>query len=745
MQATAIRISARVIAAAALMGAVSLARAETLDERLETLLGKMTLEEKAGQLNLVSLEPGFDPESVRRGEVGAVINFSNQHLASTIDSYARSSRLGIPLLVGLDIVHGYRTVLPLPIGMAASFDPGLVRRATAAAARESLAVGVNWSFAPMADVARDLRWGRVVEGLGEDPWLTGQFAAAQVEGFRDGGVASTLKHFAGYSAVYGGRDYDVTWVPPTELYDTHLPPFRDGIRAGADAVMTALTALNGLPTTADGHLMTQILRRELGFKGVAIADWEAVASLVKHGVAKDGAEATRKAFSAGVDMDMTSGLFVKHLPEEVRAGRISQASLDASVRRVLRLKFGLGLFDRPLLDPATAEGKLLTRETRTVAREAARASLVLLKNRGDLLPIDPTKVKRIALVGPFAESKWDQVGPHEGNGQVDDVISIRAGLAERAEKAGITLDFAPGCDRICADRSDFPKAVEAAKAADLVIAVVGEGRDQSGEGSSRAYLGMRGVQQDLIREVAATGKPLVMLVFGGRPVELHEAIDRAQAALMVWIPGTEGGPAVAETLFGDAAPSGKLPVSWPRTVGQLPMSYDRRAGGRPHIDGARWTLGYTDETISPLFPFGYGLTYTHFAYGEPEVLTPKVGVGDRHEASLEVRTTVTNTGMRAGRTVAQLYLSQPVASRSRPLRLLKGAVPLTLAPGETGVARFRIPSRDLGYHEADGTLVVEAGDYRVFVGEDSDAAKGADFAVETGWRGPPGNVEASSR
>ncbi|MCE4222561.1 glycosyl hydrolase [Methylobacterium sp. C25] len=745
MRAKAFRIGARFFAATALVCAASLVRAETIDERVEALLGKMTLEEKAGQLNLVSLEPGFDPESVRRGEVGAVINFSNQHLASNIDSYARSSRLGIPLLVSLDIVHGYRTVLPLPIGMAASFDPGLVRRATAAAARESLAVGVNWSFAPMADVARDLRWGRVVEGLGEDPWLTGQLTAAQVEGFRDGGVASTLKHFAGYSAVNGGRDYDVTWVPPTELYDTYLPPFRAGIRAGADSVMTALTALNGLPTTADPHLMTQILRRELGFKGVLIADWEAVASLIKHGVAKDGADATRKAFAAGVDMDMTSGLFVKYLPDEVRAGRITQASLDESVRRVLRLKFGLGLFDKPLLDPASADGKLLTRETRAVAREAAQASFVLLKNQNDLLPINPAKVKRIALVGPFAESKWDQVGPHEGNGQVDDVISIRTGLAERAEKAGITLDFAPGCDRLCADPSDVPKAVEAAKAADLVIAVVGEGRDQSGEGSSRAYLGMRGAQQDLIRQVAATGKPLVMLVFGGRPVELHEAIDRAQAAMMIWIPGTEGGPAVAETLFGDVAPSGKMPLSWPRTVGQLPLTYDRRPGGRPHIDGARWTLGYTDETISPLFPFGYGLTYTHFAYGDPEVLTPKVGVGDRHEATLEVKTSVTNTGTRPGRTVAQLYLSQPVASRSRPLRLLKGAVPLSLAPGETGIARFRIPSRDLGFHEADGTLVVEAGNYRVFVGEDSDAVKGADFAVETGWRGAPGNIEARSR
>ncbi|GJD83702.1 Beta-xylosidase [Methylobacterium haplocladii] len=325
------------------------------------------------------------------------------------------------------------------------------------------------------------------------------------------------------------------------------------------------------------------------------------------------------------------------------------------------------------------------------------------------------------------------------------MISIRTGLTERAAKAGIALDYAAGCDRICSERADFPKAIEAAKAADLVVAVIGEGRDQSGEGSSRAYLGMRGLQQDLVQELAATGKPLLLLVFGGRPVELHEAIDRAQAAMMIWIPGTEGGPAVAETLFGDFDPSGKMPLSWPRTVGQMPLTYDRRAGGRPHIDGARWTLGYNDETISPRFPFGYGLTYTSFAYGDPEVVTPKVGVGDRYEAVLEVRTSVTNTGTRPGRTVAQLYLNQPVASRSRPLRLLKGAVPMVLAPGETAVATFRVPSRDLGFHDTDGTLVVEAGDYRVFVGEDSDAPKSAGFSVETGWRSAPGNVEASSR
>lgn len=715
------------------------APAQTVDQRVEALLARMTLEEKAGQLNLVSLEPDFDPESVRRGEVGGVINFSNQYLSSEIDAKARASRLGIPLLISLDIVHGYRTVLPLPIGMAASFDDDLVRRASAAAARETKAVGVNWTFSPMADVARDQRWGRIVEGLGEDPWLTSRLTAAQVQGFREGGIASTLKHFAGYSAVNGGRDYDVTWVAPSELYDTYLPPFRAGLRAGAESVMTALTALNGMPTTGDVPLMQGILRREMGFQGVLIADWQAIGSLMKHGVAADGPEAVRKAFAAGVDMDMTSGLYVKHLPEEVRAGRIAQAAVDEAVRRVLRMKFALGLFDKPVLDPATAESQLLTPETRAVAREAARSSFVLLKNERNLLPIDKTKVRRIALIGPFADSQWDQLGPHEGNGQVNDVIAIRAALGDRARFEGVAFDYAQGCDRDCAETGGFAEAVEKAKAADIVVAVVGEGRDRSGEGNSRSQLGMRGHQQALIQALAETGKPVVMLVFGGRPVELHQAIDRAQAAMMIWIPGTEGGPAVAETLFGDVSPAGKLPLSWPRTVGQMPLSYDRRPGGRPHEPGHRWTLGYNDETIFPLFPFGYGLSYTRFDYGAPEVTTPILPGPD---TVLEVRCPVTNTGARAGRTVAQLYVSQPVASRSRPLRLLKGVVPLDLAPGETKTATFQVPAQELGYHEPDGSLFIEAAKYRVFVGADSNATGSAEFAVEMGRRAPIDGIEA---
>ena len=716
--------------------------AEPVEPRIEALLSRMTLEEKAGQLNLISHEPILDLDSLRRGEVGAVINFNNAGLIAQADRLARSSRLGVPLLVGLDIVHGYRTIFPLPLALAASFDAGLVRRAAAAQARESVGVGLNWTFSPMADVARDLRWGRVAEGLGEDPWLTGRLAAAQVEGFRDGGLASTLKHFAGYSAVLGGRDYDATFVAPTELHDLHLPPFRDGIRAGADAVMTALTAMNGLPATADPALLTGLLRRQMGFSGLVVADWQAVASLMKHGVGRDGAEAARKALLAGVDMDMTSGLFLRHLPDEVRAGRISETVVDAAVRRVLRLKFGLGLFDRPVIDPAGAEEKLLRPETRRLAREAARASLVLLQNREDLLPVDPARVRRIAVIGPFADSAWDQVGPHEGAGQEWDAVTVLAGLRERAAAAGVAIDFAPGCPRVCDSRAGFPEAVEAAERADLVVAVMGEPRDRSGEGSSSATLAWPGLQHDLLAAISRPGKPVALVVVGGRPTELGDALEQAQAVLMAWLPGLEGGPAIAETLFGDASPSGKLPVSWPRKVGQLPLTYDALPGGRPHIPNSRWTMGYADESPLPLFPFGYGLSYTRFTYGEPEIVKPHVGVGDRHEAVLDVRAAVTNHGTRPGRAVAQLYISQPVAGRSRPRRLLKEVALLVLASGETGTASFRVPARELGYHEPDGTLVVEAGVYLAHVGGDSVATRSAGFTVETGWRGSPGSDEA---
>ncbi|ACL57267.1 glycoside hydrolase family 3 N-terminal domain-containing protein [Methylobacterium nodulans] len=694
-------------------------RADSIEDRIETLLRQMTLEEKAGQLNLVSLGPDFDPETVRKGQAGAVVNFNNQHLIAEIDAIARSSRLGIPLLIGLDIVHGYRTIFPPPLGLAASFDPNLLRRVAEAQAQEARAIGLNWTFSPMADVARDVRWGRIIEGTGEDAWLGAQLTQAQVEGYRAGGLATAVKHFIGYSAVEGGRDYDATRVVPTDLHDVHLPSFRAAIAAGSEAVMTALTSLNGVPVSADADLLVKLLRKELDFGGVVLADWQAVEGLIAHGVARDGAEAARKAFLAGVDVDMTSGLFVRHLPDEVRAGRVTMAQLDAAVRRVLRMKLALGLFERPAYEPRDAAGALLSPSARALARAATRASLVLLQNRDGLLPIDPARTKRIAVVGPLADAAWDQLGPHEGAGRPEDTITILKGLETRAAAIGATVTTHPGCDPLCRSRAGFASAVAEAREADLIVAVLGEPRTLSGEGSSRAYLTLPGFQQELLAELAQTGRPVILVLIGGRPLELGTALQHAGSVLMAWFPGTEGGSAVAEVLFGDESPAGRLPITWPRTVGQLPLTYDRLPGGRPHDPGMRWTLRYADESPEPLFPFGFGLSYTQFAYGKPELQTPRLGEGGSIDEELSVRIAVTNTGQRPGREVAQLYIRQPVARRSRPTRLLRGMRLVELEPGQTRTVIFRVPLRDLGFHDPDGALIIEPGQYQIFIGSNS--------------------------
>ncbi|WP_407527987.1 glycoside hydrolase family 3 N-terminal domain-containing protein [Methylobacterium oryzisoli] len=711
-------------------------RAEAIEIRIETLLRQMTLEEKVGQLNLVSLGPDFDPESVRQGQVGAVINFNNQHLVAEIDAASRSSRLGIPVLIGLDIIHGYKTIFPPPLALAASFDPDLMRRVAEAQAHEARAVGLNWTFSPMADVARDVRWGRVIEGTGEDAWLVAQLTRAQVEGYRAGRLATTVKHYIGYGTVEGGRDYDATRAAPTELRDIHLPAFRAGIEAGSEAVMTALTSLNGLPVSADADLLG-LLRKELGFTGVILADWQAVEGLIAHGVARDGAEATRKAFLAGIDMDMTSGLFVRHLPDEVRAGRVTMAQLDAAVRRVLRMKFALGLFEQPTFDPRDAARELLTPSMRASARAAARASLVLLQNRDAVLPINPARTKRIAVVGPLADAPWDQLGPHEGAGRPEDTITILKGLETRAAAAGMAVMSHPACDPLCRTREGFASAVTMAKEADLIVAVLGEPRTLSGEGSSRAYLTLPGFQQELLADLARTGRPVILVLMGGRPLELGAALEHASGVLMAWFPGTEGGPAVAEILFGDENPSGRLPVTWPRTVGQLPLTYDRLPGGRPHEPGLRWTLRYADESPEPQFPFGYGLSYTQFAYGRPVVSSPSDGESGPLDQELSVRVAVTNTGQRRGRDVAQLYLRQPVARRSRPSRLLRGAQVVELEAGQTQPVVFRVPLRDLGFHDPDGGLVIEPGPYQIFVGGSSAAESGTDVEIKHPYRVAP--------
>lgn len=711
---------------------------EEVERRVEALLARMTLDEKIGQLNLVSNGPLYRPDQVRAGRVGAGINFNNAGDIAAAQELARGSRLGIPLLFGLDVLHGFRTTFPVPLAETATFNPDLARKAAEWSAREAAHVGVQWTYAPMADISRDPRWGRIVEGAGEDPHLARRFAAARVEGFHAGGLATAVKHFAGYGAATGGRDYDATDIPPAELRDVFLPPYRAAIEAGSQTVMSAFNALNGLPATANPGLLTGILREEWGFTGFVVSDWAAIHELIAHGIAKDGAEAARKALLAGVDMDMMGGLYDAHLADEVRAGRVPEAAVDEAVRRVLRVKLRLGLFERAPVDPAHVDAIFPTPQSRDAAREVARESMVLLQNRGGVLPLKPG-TRRVAVVGALAASAKDQLGPHAARGHVEDTVTILEGLRARAERAGAGVAYAEGCNVRCEDADGFAAAVEAARAAELVVAVLGEPEFMSGEAASRAHLRLPGRQDALLAALAATGKPIVLVLVAGRPLELGAALDHASAVLMAWYSGIEGGPALAELLFGDASPSGKLPLSWPRTAGQVPMHYNRLPTGRPHRADNRFTLGYMDEENEPLFPFGFGLSYAAFRFSDLAVAAPRLSASD----TVEVTVTVANTGRVVAQEVVQLYVRDAVASRSRPVRELKAFEKVVLAPGESRAVTLRVPGHELGFHLEDGTYVVEPGRFDIWVGASARAELAASFELTEGLRLPPGRRQAN--
>ena len=702
-----------------------------VERRVDELLRRMTLEEKVGQLNLASNESDFDDATIRAGRVGAVINFNNAQDIARAQKAARQSRLGIPLMFGLDILHGFRTSFPLPLAETATFNPDLARRAAAVAAREATHVGVQWTYAPMADVARDPRWGRIVESSGEDPYLGRVFAAARVQGLRAGGLATGVKHFAGYGAASGGRDYDSTDIPVAELRDVFLPPFRAAIEAGSETVMSAFNALNGVPATANPWLLTGILRQEWGFNGFVISDWAAIPELIAHGIAADGPEAVRKAFLAGVDMDLAGRLYDLHLADEVREGRVPQSALDEAVRRVLRVKFRLGLFERPDIDETRVDAVFPTPDSRTLARQVAREAIVLLKN-GGVLPLKES-TRSLAVVGGLATSAKDQLGPHAARGHAEDTVTILDGITRRAERAGVSVAYAEGCDLACGTDAQFAPAVAAARSADAVVAVLGEPEAMSGEAASRAHLGLSGRQGELLQALVATGKPVILVLVAGRPLALGRAVETVPSILFAGYLGNEGGPAVAEILFGDANPSGKLPVTYPRAAGQVPLHYNRLPSGRPTLADNRFTLHYVDESIHPQFPFGFGLSYTTFRFSDLGIAKSRLTPWD----TLEVNAMVTNTGARPGQEVAQLYIRDPVASRSRPVRELKAFEKVALGPGESRVVTLKVPARELGFHLEDGTYLVEPGRFDVWVGPDSQAPLGASFEIIEGLRRAP--------
>jgi beta-glucosidase len=691
---------------------------------IAALVAKMTLEEKVGQMYMGGWAPGFDMSEVEASSIGALSGPPDAAHVAEIAKAAAKTRLAVPLLFTQDVIHGYRTLFPMPLGLAASFDPEIVALAGEKTAREAASVGMAFALGPMVDLSRDPRWGRVVEGPGEDPFLARLFAKASVEGLAKGGLAATLKHFVGYGAAEGGREYAETDISTPRLRDLYLPPFRAGLEAGAQVVMAGFNALNGVPVTANRRMLTDLLKTEWGFDGFVTSDWDSVSELKNHGVAKDDVEAVEKAVMAGLDVEMAGRLFPTHLPALVRSGRVPMARIDDAVTRVLRVKHRLGLFDpaRRLPDPATAAAALATPETREAARETARRSAVLLKNDAATLPL-AAPPKKIAVIGAAAADPSDHMGAWGAAGRREEAPTLLDELTRRlAGRSEVT--FTEPCDDACRSTDGFPAAVAAAKAADLVVAVLGEPWWMTAEATSRTRLGLPNHQEELLTALSATGRPIVLVVFAGRPMVLSETLPKVAAILWTFSPGTMGGPALVDLLLGEAVPSGRLPMSLPRAVGQVPIAYDALPTGRPtgpSLLTARWL----DEEATALFPFGFGLSYTSFSYRDLGVARPTVGLGDR----IEVKVTVANTGGHAAREIPQLYVRQLVASRSRPTKRLAALGRVDLAPGEAREVTLSVPVAELGFHDDDGRWVVEPGRFRLFVGGSSLADLSAEVTV----------------
>ena len=731
-------------------------------KRADELLARMTLAEKVGQLvqqspfrmvdwaailekraqaeilgRPFSLHDEVTPEfeaHIREGRTGTVMctdpQVTNylQHLA--VDG----SRLHIPLLVAADVIHGFRTIFPIPLAESCTWDEELIEQAERIAAEEASACGVNWIFAPMVDIARDPRWGRIAEGSGEDPVLGAAVARARVRGFQSARlksgrrIAACPKHYVAYGAAEGGRDYNTTEVTERALRDIYLPPFKAAFAAGAGSTMSAFNEIGGVPASANAFTLRTILREEWGWPGVVVSDYNAVGELIEHGVASDLQEAARLAILAGVDIDMESGAYARHLAALVEAGSVPIELVDGAVRRVLRLKFALGLFENPYVDEALARKTILQDYFRRHALEVARRSMVLLKNESGLLPLEPG-LRRLALIGPLADDPANMLGTWPGEGRAADADSLLSGI--RTYLPASRIIYEKGCPISGIGPCDFSRAIAAAEQSDVVVLAVGESADLSGEAHSRAYLGLPGHQQELVEAIVATGKPVVAVVLCGRPLAIPYLDHRMDALLVAWHSGIRTGQAAADILFGAVNPSGRLSASWPRTEGQIPIYYAHKNTGRP-TDGPGTTQfvqpfrsNYSDEANTPQFPFGFGLSYTRFEYADLKVETPAVAQDGALVVSLKVR----NAGSREGTETVQLYVHDRVASFARPVKELKGFQRLSLAPGEARLVRFEVPAHELGFHGHENRYRVEPGRFTVWVGPDALGGLEAEFEV----------------
>ena len=733
-----------------------------LDARVESLLRSMTLDEKIGQLVQYSAGQPTGPgtgrsdykEMIVRGQIGALLNVIETPLINEYQRIAvEKSRLHIPLLFGLDVLHGFRTEFPIPLGMASTWDPDLVEKAARVAASEASAIGIRWTFSPMVDIARDARWGRIAEGAGEDPYLGSAMAAAYVRGYQSqhldapDTMAACVKHYVGYGAVEAGRDYNSTEISEHTLREFYLPPFHAAIDAGAATVMSAFNSLNGVPASANPFTLTEILRKEWGFKGMVVSDWSSIGELVAHGIAVDDLTAARKALLAGVDMDMASSLYHDQLAQLVQSGAVPIANVDESVRRVLRVKLALGLFDRPYVEEGRAERAFFLPESLQLAETIAERSFVLLKNAPvmgkPLLPLSKD-VKTVAVIGPLADNPSDPEGtssaPKAG------VLSFPAELARRLGESNVFR--ARGGGILKASDEEIAASVAVAKRADVVILTLGESPAMSGEAASRAHLGLPGRQEELLEAVVNTGKPVVLILFSGRPLTAPWAFEHVPAVLAAWFPGTEAGPALARTLFGESKPSGRLVVSWPRSVGQEPLYYNALSTGRPpgNVDltspptdvESKYVSRYIDEQNSPQFPFGYGLSYTSFSYGATNIDKPRLSAKDlnanlsvRGEAidALTVEASISNTGSRAGEELVQLYVRLQGTSTAQPVRALKGFQRVALAAGETKQVTFRLAPDAFAIWNDRHQYVIEPVKVTVWISPDSATGSSAQLEI----------------
>ncbi|MEH7131073.1 beta-glucosidase BglX [Neobacillus drentensis] len=726
------------------------------EHKINELINKMTIEEKVGQLTQIvpslygafeeiitklvegeisyqefqAMEKNYHKDDIREGILGSMGGVTGAEISNELQKIAiEESRLGIPILFGLDVIHGYKTIFPIPLAEACSWDIEWIEKTAEIAAKEASAAGIHWTYAPMVDISRDPRWGRVAEGAGEDTYLASVIAAARVKGFQGENLSepdrilACAKHFAAYGAAVGGRDYNTVDMSLQTLHEVYLPPFEAAAKAGVATFMSAFNDLNGIPCTVNNYLLTDVLREQFGFKGFVVSDANSIAECVVHGNSVDRIEACKKALLAGLEMDMSHGTYQQDLPEQIKNGGIPEEVVDEAVRRVLRVKFHLGLFDHPYRTNKEMEDKtLLAPEHVEVAREMAQRSIVLLKNEDNILPLKKN-LKKIAVIGPLADNKKEMLGTWAVTGDPEEVVTVLSGIKSVVNEY-TEIAYLKGCEVTGDDGMDFNMAIQAANESDVIIAVVGENADMSGEASSRMDLNLPGRQEELLKALHSTGKPVVVVLINGRPLSIPWAAENVSAIVEAWQLGIQSGNAIADILFGDYNPSGKLVATFPYSVGQVPIYYNHPKTGRP-ASKIKFTSKYIDGPSEPLYPFGFGLSYTTFEYKNLVIGSSEVSKESKVTISVDVK----NTGDRSGEETVQLYLSDVVASRVRPVKELKGFKKVGLKPGETNTICFEIEIRNLGFYNEAMEYIIEPGLFKVYIGPNSKEGLEGEFIV----------------